>query len=186
MSIYDREWYWQDRARKERQYYNPRKFRSQGLGGAAYGKPLWRRTSAVSFPVGIACVLLLAWLFSVQVAQWRAEAAAKHILHSAQEAAAQLQAQVLRAQQEAAARQASRKADLRHREALRLQAIGEYRRAEDEQLRATRTKAERKEHAWARFYRRPPMCEAAATIECANDYIRAKRTFEERYARNQL
>jgi hypothetical protein len=46
--------------------------------------------------------------------------------------------------------------------------------------------AERKERAWALFYRKPAACEEspprASMVECANDFIRAKREFEQLYA----
>jgi hypothetical protein len=44
----------------------------------------------------------------------------------------------------------------------------------------------RKERAWQRFYQRPEFCAdnptAAQMVLCANDHIRARRAFEERYA----
>jgi hypothetical protein len=184
MGIYDRDWYWQDRARKERQYYNPREFRSQGA--AARGNFWPRRVFSIRFHILLASVFGLSCLLAMGVAHWRAEAAAERLLRSRQEAAARAQAAAAQAQQEVAARQANREAELRRQDALRTQAIIERWRAEDEQLRAHKAEAERKDRAWAKFYRRSPVCEAAATIECANDYIRAKRAFEERYARNQL
>jgi len=45
---------------------------------------------------------------------------------------------------------------------------------------------DRKERAWTRYYRKPAICNDAATVECANAFIRAKRTFEEKYPRGEL
>ena len=43
--------------------------------------------------------------------------------------------------------------------------------------------ADRKERAWARFYKKPAACEEtppkASMVECANHFIRAKREFEQ-------
>lgn len=45
--------------------------------------------------------------------------------------------------------------------------------------------AERKERAWARFYKKPAACDEtppkASMVECANHFIRAKREFEQSY-----
>lgn len=52
--------------------------------------------------------------------------------------------------------------------------------------RAAQRAADRKERAWAQFYKKPPQCDDNPTkttmVECANHYIRAKREFEETYA----
>jgi hypothetical protein len=49
----------------------------------------------------------------------------------------------------------------------------------------TAAEAQRKELAWARFYKRPVECEgnpsADQLIECANHFIRAKRDFDQRW-----
>lgn len=47
----------------------------------------------------------------------------------------------------------------------------------------------RKEAAWSRFYKKPAQCDKAdgqAFMDCANGYIRAKRQFEEQYAKGAL
>ena len=48
----------------------------------------------------------------------------------------------------------------------------------------------RKERAWSRFYQRPDFCAdnptAALMVQCANQYIRARKEFEERYATGRL
>ncbi len=49
---------------------------------------------------------------------------------------------------------------------------------------------ERKQRAWARYYKKPPYCVDNPTsdtlIDCANHYIRARRQFEEAYAAGKL
>lgn len=46
--------------------------------------------------------------------------------------------------------------------------------------------AARKERAWAKYYKKPAKCDGnpnnETMTECANDYIRSKRQFEEAYA----
>ena len=61
-----------------------------------------------------------------------------------------------------------------------LQVVGRF-RGDLELLSASRAM----EQAFAASYRRPPGCAEAATLECANHYIRAKRAFEAQYAREQ-
>lgn len=49
--------------------------------------------------------------------------------------------------------------------------------------------ARRKDAAWRKFYQRPAGCdkaEGAALVECANHYIRAKRSFETLYNAGEL
>jgi hypothetical protein len=186
MSIYDREWYWQDRARRERQYYNPREFRSQGAGAATYGSALPRHFSALSINIALAAVVVLVWLSMELVMQWRAETATRELLRAGQEAARRAQAQAVQMQREAVERQARRDAELQRQERQRLQAIAQRQHLENDRRRAAVAETDRKERAWAKFYRKPAICNDAATIECANAYIRPKRSFEEKYARGEL
>jgi len=57
-------------------------------------------------------------------------------------------------------------------------------------LRAAQHAAERKERAWALFYKKPAACDdsppKASLVECANHFIRAKREFEQIYAAGKL
>ncbi len=50
--------------------------------------------------------------------------------------------------------------------------------------------ARRKERTWQRFYQRPDFCAdnptAAQMVQCANQYIRARKEFEERYSAGRL
>ena len=43
----------------------------------------------------------------------------------------------------------------------------------------------RKDRAWSKFYKKPRACVETAggswTVDCANEFIRAKRRFEEQY-----
>ena len=59
-------------------------------------------------------------------------------------------------------------------------------REPDAAARAAQRALERKERAWAAYYKKPAPCDdnpsKDAMIECANHYIRAKRQFEQDYA----
>ena len=63
-------------------------------------------------------------------------------------------------------------------------------RAREAAEQAAADAARRKERAWERFYQRPAFCNdnptGAQMVVCANDYIRARRSFEERYSAGKL
>jgi hypothetical protein len=63
--------------------------------------------------------------------------------------------------------------------------IREQERQSAEAERSAANDADRKERAWAAYYRKPPGCADAATMECTNHYIRARRAFETSYAKEQ-
>ena len=54
---------------------------------------------------------------------------------------------------------------------------------DEDAARAAVNSVDRKSKPWAKFYRKPATCEDVATMECANGFIRARRTFEVRYER---
>ncbi len=89
-------------------------------------------------------------------------------------------------QRDEATRRAQRQSQVQQEDAIRFKAIAERQReAQDARLAAVNA-IDRKAKAWTKFYRAPANCAEAATLECANGFIRAKRTFEERYARGEL
>ncbi len=63
-------------------------------------------------------------------------------------------------------------------------------RARESAQQAAVEAARRKERAWQRFYQRPDFCAdnptAALMVQCANQYIRARKEFEERYGAGRL
>jgi hypothetical protein len=88
-------------------------------------------------------------------------------------------------------------AEMREREARRAaeaeaarERAAEQQRSTEASKRAALEEAARKERAWAKFYKRPPMCDDnpnnQTMVECANGHIRAKRQFEEQYAAGKL
>jgi uncharacterized iron-regulated membrane protein len=130
--------------------------------------------------------LVLVLIVGVTFVQWRSQAAAQETLRLNQEAQRQAQAQIEQMQHEALARQAQLEVEQQRQEERRIQAFNEQQRAADEARRAEAEKADRREKAWARFYRPPPHCETAATMECTNRYIRARRVFDEKFAKGEL
>lgn len=118
------------------------------------------------------------------VATWGAAAWAAKL--TAQEAAEQLGRAAQQRRQATDAEQAARvQADT----ARRQQAANQQRAVEQQKQQAEAEK-ERRELAWTRFYRKPPACDeskgGAWTVDCANDYIRAKARFADLYDAGKL
>lgn len=92
----------------------------------------------------------------------------------------------------AAAAQAARDAKLSadQREAARqAQAASVQQAAERARLQAAE-EAARRETAWKAYYRKPAACDEARgggwSVECANDFMRAKKRFDDLYDAGQL
>jgi len=134
-------------------------------------------TLSLALVIGVA----LAWVVTVSIVRWRAQVAAEHQMQVTQEAARQAELRAQQAQREAAEREEQRQTKLQQQEALKAQAFAARQQAEEDARRAEAAAADRKEKAWAKFYRRPAFCETAATMECVNGYIRARRSFEEKW-----
>jgi flagellar biosynthesis/type III secretory pathway M-ring protein FliF/YscJ len=183
MGVQDRDWYWKERDKKERAAYGDE------LGSDVTQFPR-RHQSRSMHPVTMAALSLLgAVLLYAMIAsfmQWRAQRMVDQVTRAGQESIRQSQLQAEQMQREASEREAQRQVELRQQEALRVQAISERHQVEEEAQRAAAEGVDRKAKAWAKFYRKPASCNDAATMECANSFIRAKRTFEERYARGEL
>lgn len=118
--------------------------------------------------------------------EWRARVALEEVLRAGAEATRKLQLQLEQQRREEVAQQQARQLQLERQEASHAQAIRAQQQAQEDARRAILAEADRKERAWAKFYRRPPSCNDAASMECANGYIRAKRSFEEKFARGEL
>ena len=116
----------------------------------------------------------------------KARIAAEAVARAEAQAARDAQSKIEQQQREAAAQQQARQTIEDEREAARRQATREREQEQETARRASIAEADRKEQAWAKFYRKPASCNDAATMACSNDYIRAKREFERRYARGEL
>ncbi len=69
-------------------------------------------------------------------------------------------------------------------ESQRAIALAEREEQRKAELRQRREEAEymrRKEAAWERSYKPSPSCAQSATVECGNEYIRARRAFDASY-----
>jgi hypothetical protein len=156
-------------------------------GAALFGAPT--RSSHYRSALIVAAAIAGAALVVIAVdafREWRARVAIEQITRANQDVLRQINAQTQQAQRDAQAREAARQATLEKQEAARLQAIAQRQRADEAAQRAALEKADRKEKAWAKFYRKPAACNDAVTLECANANIRAKRAFEDKYARGEL
>ena len=97
-----------------------------------------------------------------------------------------LRTSIERTQQERdAAQRAAAQADTAKR-----QRAADQQRAANEARQREMEESARRELAWTRFYRKPPGCDEARggawTVDCANDYIRAKKRFAEQYDAGKL
>ncbi len=178
MGVQDRDWYWKDTQGGSRD------------GDNRGGRPFRPNGSSSYHPIAIVLAALIgagALMVSVHAYQeWRARVAIAEVLRAGNEAMRQVQLQAAQQQREQAARQQARQAQIDRQEALKVQAIRQRQEADDEARRVALAAADRKERAWAKFYRKPATCNDSASMECANGFIRAKRTFEEKYARGEL
>lgn len=124
--------------------------------------------------VGVLIGNLLTAAFIWTVMSWTIRVAAE-------DAAAALNASVERVGREQRERAAQAQASLlasQRREADAQRAAEAAKRAQIERETA-------KELAWKRFYQKPAHCDESRggswTVDCANEFIRAKRDFEQRY-----
>jgi hypothetical protein len=118
--------------------------------------------------------------------QWRARATTEYIHRLEQEANRKAQLEAEQLKRDAAELEARKQALIFQKEAQRLAVIAEKQRADDAAQRAVIDEADRKAKAWSKFYRKPAVCNDASTLECANAYIRAQRTFEQKYSKGEL
>lgn len=141
-------------------------------------------------PLKIALGLLAAATLAFAALGWivhsRSEAAAELKLRSQPNVLEEAQAEGKKLQLEDEARDAARQSRTQQQDAQRVQTITAQQQAEQEARRAEAEAIDRKAKAWEKFYRKPAVCNDANTMDCANAYIRARRTFEEKYARGEL
>lgn len=128
----------------------------------------------VGMVIAAACLFgILSWYqrFVVQTATETVTKAASAVQKQAQDMAAQAQARAEREKTERA-------------EAQRLQ-----REAEASRIATLNAEAARREASWAKFYVPSPFCknpDNRATMECANEHLRAKKEFDRKWAAGEL
>jgi parvulin-like peptidyl-prolyl isomerase len=132
----------------------------------------------------IAAVIL--FTAAMSYLQWRTRAAAANVQRIEQELSRKTQLETEQRQREAVQREAIKQALIEQKDAQRLAVIAEKQRADEAAQRAVIDEADRKAKAWTKFYRKPAACNDATTLECANAYIRAQRTFELKYSKGEL
>ena len=118
--------------------------------------------------------------------EWRARVAISEVFRASNEAMRKMQLELAQQQRDEALRQQARQAQIERQAALKVQASRDQQQMDEEARRVVNAAADRKERAWAKFYQKPARCSEAASMECANGFIRAQRTFEDKYARGEL
>ena len=103
MGVQDRDWYWQERRRKERLHYNPKAFRSSPSDGVA--APRRKRPSFVAVT---AIVFVLALATAPTVGRWLREHLAERNPAAASERAREAERQASQARLDQATRQQQR------------------------------------------------------------------------------
>ncbi len=181
MGIQDRDWYHEDRG-------NARGSFGHGEGFDTF-RPRSRRSASYHPLVLIAATLIgasLVWFGAYAYLEWRARVAIEQVMRSGNEAMQLVQQQVRQQQRDAALREQARREQLAQLEASSLRAARMRQEAEEATRKGAVAESLRRERAWAKFYRKPPGCSETVSMDCANGFIRAKRDFEERYARGEL
>ena len=169
MGMHDRDWY------AER----------HGTGRVSSYGTVWK--IAAGFAIGI--IVASAVIFIAD--RWRIRLEAEEAMRMLQRVLGQSVEEVDHAKKGAAARPAVAKQARRDQERQRREAAAKLDPDSAEARRAAAEAAARKERAWAQYYRKPAICDNQAIndaqmVQCANDYIRAKRSFEEQYAAGKL
>ncbi len=171
MGFEDREWYKKEQKAKARR------------ARAADRPP---RFTPLRIALGLVAAATLAFAGLGWIVHSRSEAAAEARLQSQPNMLQQSQNEAKKLQAEAEEREASRKSLSQQQSAQRAQTITAQQQADEEARRLEAEAVDRKAKAWEKFYRKPAVCNDANTMDCANAYIRAKRSFEEKYARGEL
>ena len=139
-------------------------------------------TRSSGVPVLVVLGLLLVCAIALAVVQWRSHVALATATAAATREAERAAEEASREEQAAVEREATRRQQLQAQEEARRRELDERRQAEEAALNATRAREQDRQRAWAEFYRPPPGCKDATTVDCANAYIRAKQAFDKRYA----
>ena len=138
-------------------------------------------THPLTLLVATIAAIVIVWMIGAAAVRWREQVVAERAAQVARENERQAQQQAEQAQREAAEREARRQAQLEQADAARAQATADALRAQDDARVAEVSAADRKEKAWAKFYRKPSHCETSGSMDCVNGYIRARRAFEEKW-----
>lgn len=163
-------------------------------------RQFFQRKSTTSFQVdgltiffAVLAAIIAAWFIREAYERWQIEQAMKELNRQLQISAEQSNRAVkeMQLQQHYAYTKAKEAARLEaenkqiEKERLRQQQLA------DQELRAIATKnLAKKEQAWQKYYKPTTGCESAnpnrETVKCGNDYIRARRNFEQIWSTNHI
>lgn len=138
----------------------------------------------LQFAIAVIIGVMVATAIAAAYVRWSSRSAAEA---NARATAAEIERIARENQQQLEAEQrvaAERQRVAAEEEKARITKLREEQRLAEESRRSALSDTERMEQAFAASYRRPANCADAATLECANHYIRAKRAFEAQYTRN--
>lgn len=151
-----------------------------------------RRTTdpTIAIAVGVAIGVLVGGLALYGVQLWHTQRMIDEAARSAQQVFKESAEAMERARREARVRRAAAEEGQRAEDARRRAALAEQQRADTSRRKAQIEEATRKELAWSRYYRKPARCDSPPDgpemVKCANEFIRAKRSFESLYAGGKL
>ena len=144
--------------------------------------PLWVQI-AFGVMVGVLAANAIELVIAAQYARWQVGEVAQALQRSTAKAEAEAQ----RAREAMAVAQAARAEHTASAEQARIEQEASRQREAEEARRAAAHEVDRREEAWRRFYRPTPGCVGTVvSVQCANEHIRAKREFEERYSSGRL
>ncbi|HUP08193.1 MAG TPA: hypothetical protein VMU47_13620 [Caldimonas sp.] len=142
----------------------------------------------VNFILLVVLCTVLMGLAAAALRQWRSTAPSTpsvivagaplpKVLPSPERAAARSLVETTEALEREAREKAQREAEERR------EAAYQARLAEEDAARRTLALEARREREWAAYYKRPDFCEQETdSVNCANDFIRQRRAFEEQFA----
>ena len=149
-----------------------------------------RETSVIKIAVGVVLGILAAGLISVVVRAWLIQRAVEQGIQSLQQINKQAEQANRVMLERARSDQVEHACQVQEREAAQRADMAVRQHAENTARQATFDETNRREAAWAKFYRKPQLCSdnpsTEALVECANEFIRAKRAFEAAYAAGKL
>lgn len=176
MGVQDRDWFCEERRRREKLHYNPKSYRQQSI--ASLPGRTFRGLSRRPFKTALLIGLVMTGIVLLG-AQWR-----RYDIAARQEAEVAEKEQKVRLQaatrgQRVFADQRSRLDRLRQEEANRARVAATQREAGSRAQASFADRERRDKEKWDRFYKPDPNCERSMTVECANAYIRARQKFNE-------
>jgi hypothetical protein len=141
---------------------------------AAGEVPLFVHIAAGVF-LGVVAAAFVIWRVEV----WQAEVLAADAVAAVARTTAALKQERLQAAEALARQEVARRAQ-----------VATVQRAEEAARRHKQDEVERREAAWTVFYRKPAACDEARggtwSVDCANEFMRAKQRFAELYDAGKL